>query len=86
MLSASTGAPERALVLGGAIAAFRKQVKAGGRQHEEELLTRALDWARRERGASARQLWSAGSRLRLGDVIGIALEEIPLPAPDATGN
>jgi predicted ATPase len=86
VLSAITGAPERALVLGAAIAVFRRQVKAAARQHEEELLTRALDLARTEGGASARQLWSAGSFLRLDDAIGIALEEIPLPTPEPTGN
>jgi tetratricopeptide (TPR) repeat protein len=86
VLSAITGAPERALVLGGAMAVFRTQVKAAARQHEEELLTRALDVARTEGGQSARQLWSAGSLLRLEDAIDIALEEIPLPALEPTGN
>lgn len=86
VLSALAGAPDRALVLGGAMAVFRRQVKAAARQREEALLARALDLARRERPASARQLWSSGSLLLLDDAIGIALEEIPLPAADATGN
>jgi predicted ATPase len=84
VLSALTRTPERALVLGGAMAVFRKQVKAAARHHEESLLARALDWARSARGASASLFWSAGSLLRLDEAIGIALDEIPLPIPHAT--
>jgi predicted ATPase len=86
VLTALAGAPERALILGGAMAVFRKQVKAGAHQREEALLQRALDLARAELAASARQLWSTGSHLQLDDAIRIALEEIPLPTVDSTRN
>jgi predicted ATPase len=86
VLTAMTGDPERALVLGGAMAVCRKHVEAGARRHEQVLLARALDLARNEAADSAPQLWSAGLLLGLDDAIGIALEEIPLPFPEATGN
>ena len=79
VVAAMTGHNDRALVLGAAAAALRRATGTAGRRREQPLVERALDLARKDNGASAGNVWAAGSCLQLETAIRIALEEAPLP-------
>jgi predicted ATPase/DNA-binding winged helix-turn-helix (wHTH) protein len=87
VLAALQGHAERALMLGGAAAALRKNANVPTPKRVQALFERAMQLAWTQQDASsARTLWAAGAVLPLRDVIQSALDESRSHGAPSTGN